>query len=283
MNIYLAGCGQLGLSLGNRLQNDVNKVIGLKRSFVSADFAISTIDLSDEKAISELPLDADVIVFTVTPSEFSEAGYRQVYKTILENMVSYAKRHEKAPLFILVSSTGVYAQQNGEWVDEQSPTEPITEMNRWILRGEQYVQEQLDNCLVIRFSGIYGDHRTWLIKKSESGEPCQKIPPLWTNRIHEIDCVGILQFLIQKYQNGEKLSPIYLCSDDLPVSSYEVRQFICQQLKFPSPPEKTENLSRKYNKRCRNTLIKQAGYQFVYPTYREGYASILEKYCKVNE
>lgn len=283
MNVYLAGCGQLGLSLGKQLQNDGNKVVGLKRSPIKADLPITSMDLSDSAAVAKLPLDADVIVFTVTPSDSSEVGFRQVYETILENMVDYAKRHQKPPLFILVSSTGVYGQQNGEWVDEQSETKPVEVSGRWILRGERYLQEQLDNHLTVRFSGIYGEERTWLIKKSQSGEPCQANPPMWTNRIHEADCVGILYFLIQKYQRGEKLLPVYLCSDDLPVSSYDVRQFICQQLNIASPPIKTENLSTACNKRCHNELIKQAGYHFIYPTYREGYASVLEKYRHSDE
>lgn len=276
MRIYLAGCGQIGLQLGAQLAANGQQVIGWKRQAVAADFPIYPIDLQDAFAVQQLTPDADIIVFTVTPSEFSDSGYQQVYETILGYVIEFAKRHKQPPLVILVSSTGVYGQQNGEWVNENSLTEPTGFSGRWVLQGEQRLREQLDRTLCVRFSGIYGEGRMRLIRQAYAQQSIQKSPPIWTNRIHESDCVAALYFLIQHVIQGTPLESVYLVSDDRPVSSYTVRLFICQQLGLPLPPEKTVNLSDNVNKRCDNQRIKQLGFTFRYPSYQSGYSEIIK-------
>lgn len=278
MKIYLAGCGKIGKRLGEQLTTDGHHVIGLKRSAAEYAFPIKAINLADRTSVSSLPADADIIVFTVTPSEYSEAGYAHVYDTILDNVLDFAKRHEELPLVILVSSTGVYGQQNGEWVDENSPTEPTSFSGKWILHGENQLRQRLSKTLTVRFSGIYGPSRTRLIQRALSGNPVQKAPPLWTNRIHEDDCVGSLHFLINQFIASNKLEDIYLISDDTPVSSYDISAFICDTMGRPKPPILTQNLSEKYNKRCDNQQIKSLGYTFRHPNYQQGYQEILKNH-----
>lgn len=275
MNIYLAGCGKIGQRLGRRLTADRHHVVGLKRGQADVDFPIIPVDLADTAAVKQLPLDADAVVFTVTPTAFSERGYANVYDDILGNMLDYAKRCPTLPLFILVSSTGVYGQQNGEWVDENSETQPDTDSGRWVLFGEQQLRKTLPSTVSVRFSGIYGAQRTRLIQQALSGKPLQKTPPQWTNRIHEDDCVGVLHFLLNQYDKKTPLDDIYLVSDDTPVSRYDVSAAICQLANRPKPLVQTDNLSNRCNKRCDNQRIKQLGYQFVYPTYQQGYAAII--------
>ncbi len=108
-----------------------------------------------------------------------------------------------------------------------------------------------------------------------SGTPIQQTPPLWTNRIHETDCIGVLYFLIKYYQAGEALDKVYLVSDDTPVSQYDIGTYIAQLLQQPPPPIKTDNLSQRCNKRCDNSRIKALGYRFQYPTYQRGYAQVI--------
>ncbi len=276
MNIYLAGCGAIGRGLGKTLDN--HQVIGLKRSQGDFSFPIRQIDLSDPQAVKTLPCDADIIVFTVTPNRFDEDSYRRVYETILGNTIAWAKRHKKPPLFLLVSSTGVYGQQNGEWVDEDSPTEPDTFTGRWVLFGERLLQKHWEKSLIVRFSGIYGVKRTRLLHKALSDEAIQKTPPLWTNRIHERDCIAVLAFLIACYENNRRLAPLYLASDNTPVSQYDVISYIRQQAGKTPAPIKSDNLSQRCNKRCDNARLTALGYRFRYPDYKSGYAE-LAKNC----
>lgn len=275
MKILLAGCGQLGRQLGQQLQDNGDEVVGIKRHATPTLFTLRLADLSDEKALPEETPDYDVIVFSVTPSSREESAYQQVYQTILPHVVSFAQRHQRPPLFIFISSTGVYGQQNGEWVNEKSPTEPEHYSGKWVLFGEQYLQQHLDNYIIVRFSGIYGDNRRWLINQAISGKAIQKSPPIWTNRIHEADCVGSLAFLINAYRQGQALDNLYLISDDTPVSRYEVCAFICQLSGQPLPHVEHQKLTDKCNKRCDNSKIKSLGYDFIYPTFEHGYRAIL--------
>lgn len=276
MKVYLAGCGQLGSRLGQQLSSDGHDVVGLKRPPIDSTFPMLAINLQDSHAVNQLPHDADIIVFTVTPSEYSDSGYQQVYKHILGNVIDYAKQHQKPPLFLLVSSTGVYGQHKGEWVDENSLTEPTQFNGAWVIYGERLIRQQLDNTLTVRFSGIYGANRTRMIKTATSGNPIQQSPPLWTNRIHEDDCIGALSFLIKQYSEGKTLKDIYLVSDHSPVSSWDVAAYICELQGMSMPPTKTTDLSHKLNKRCMNQRIVDLGYTFKYPDYRAGYKAIIE-------
>ncbi len=247
IKILLAGCGQLGLALGQQLQKNGDKVVGIKRHAVAASFPLHLADLSDTAALAEQTPDYDVIVFSATPSCYEENAYRHIYTTLLTNVVNFAKRHSSPPLIIFTSATSVYGQQNGEKVDENSPTEPTNFSGQWILHGEQYLQ--------VRFSGIYGEHRRWLIDRALSGQPMQKTPPLWTNRIHDADCVGSLYFLINAYRQKQALESVYLVSDNQP----------------------------NCNKRCDNSKIKSLGYNLLYPTFKQGYRMILSHVLRQNK
>lgn len=249
-------------------------VVGLRRSLSDSLFPIFPIDLSDDAAVSKLPLDAEVIIFTVTPSRYDEAGYQQVYQHILGNVIDWASRHKVQPLVLLVSSTSVYGQQDGEWVDESSPTQPASASGRWILFGERQLQVKLSHTLIVRFSGIYSEKRTHLIQRALSGTAIQKMPAIWTNRIHESDCVGVLLFLLARYQQGQSLQAVYLASDDEPVSQYDVCAFICQQMGQPVPAVEVHSISKACNKRCCNKRLKALGYIFLYANYRQGYSRI---------
>ncbi len=276
MKILLAGCGQLGLQLGQQLQANGDKVIGVKRTDVPSNFPLLLADLSDSNALANQTPNYDVIVFSVTPSERTETAYRHVYTDILQNVVAFAKRHSIPPLIIFTSSTSVYGQQNGQWVNENSPTEPTHFSGKWVLHGEKYLQQHWNNHLIVRFSGIYGKNRRGLIDYAIGENPIQKTPTVWTNRIHEADCVGSLLFLINRYRCGELLEKCYLVSDNQPVGRYEVCELICQLLEKSPPPIATEKLIDNCNKRCDNQKIKSLGYRFIYPTFMEGYRSILK-------
>lgn len=273
LNILLAGCGQLGQRLGQQLIKQGDQVIGIKRYQQILDFPLWLADLTDPQALSEREPNIDVIIFTVTPNARNEMAYRLVYEQALMTVLNFARRHDPQPLVILVSSTAVYGQQNGEWVDEASTTVPTTYSGKWVLYGEQCIQ-QLDNPLSLRFSGIYSHQRRWLIRTALSGKAIQQSPPIWTNRIHEDDCVGILSFLINRYRNHKPLDNLYLASDNQPCPRDEVIAFICQTLGKPLPAIDNHQ-TIDCNKRCDNHKIKALGYSFKYSDYRLGYADIL--------
>lgn len=113
----------------------------------------------------------------------------------------------------MVSSTSVYGQNQGEWIDEASLTEPESPCRA--LAGSRRTAFMGKHC-VVRFSGIYGSGRDWLLRRASLGESIQQQSPTFTNRIHTDDCVAVLIFLLQKQLTGELLQSCYLASDDEP-------------------------------------------------------------------
>ncbi len=284
--ILIAGCGNVGLALGNELLRQGHSVVGLKRSppvdspKTGSDEGIHYIkaDLTRESELLHLDTDFDQVVYIVTPGAQTEAAYRAVFKTGLENLLNRFSQNNPRASFTITSSTSVYGQDMGAWVDETSETNPASYRGHYQLIAERLVLNQGVNNRVVRFSGIYGPGRFRLLKMAERGISIQRHPPAYTNRIHRDDCVGVLNFLIGKEIAGEKLEPVYLASDDKPAPIWEIVSWIAERLKVEPPKEKPYDPDSHQNKRCRNQRIKTLGYRFLYPDYQKGYPQLINDY-----
>ena len=118
-------------------------------------------------------------------------------------------------------------------------------------------------------------------KLASQGKPIQYSPPSFTNRVHRDDCVGVLTFLANKVLSGESLASHYLVSDDDPAPKWDVVAWLADQAGLPQPAQQVldqelaQKLSQKIvqGKRCNNQRIREAGYVFLYQSYRDGYQS----------
>jgi nucleoside-diphosphate-sugar epimerase len=178
-----------------------------------------------------------------------------------------------------VSSTGVYSQKTGEWVDEDSAVEPTDDAGRYLLEGEARVIRSAFPGTVVRFAGIYGPQRFRLLERITRGEEfCAQNGSQYTNLIHEMDCVAILDHLMQ-IPDPEN---IYLAVDCQPVDRCFLVTWLASQLHAPEPkkiPDKSlpARLLRS-NKRCSNRRLLESGYRFIYPTFQDGYAPLLRNW-----
>ncbi len=175
------------------------------------------------------------------------------------------------------SSTAVYAQQNGEWVDENSKTEPAHFRGTRLLEAEQIVLRAPVPGVVVRFGGIYGPRRTRLIDKVRAGNAVyRKTPPQYSNRIHRDDCAGSLHHLMELADR----KPIYLAVDSDPADERTVLRWLAGALGSPEPrvAQGTDHsvVNRCGNKRARNDQLIRSRYTFRYPTFREGYRALIE-------
>jgi nucleoside-diphosphate-sugar epimerase len=182
----------------------------------------------------------------------------------------------KLQRFIFTSSTGVYAQQSGEWVDETSPAEPVHFSGRELLLAEQTVLRSGFPAIVVRLGGIYGPGRTRLIDSVRRGTAeCTDGPAVYTNRIHRDDCAGVLQHVMQLAQPNS----LYVAVDNEPAEQNTVLRWLTLQLGLPPPrtvPAGNADVrGHRSNKRCRNARLVETGYMFRYPTFREGYHALL--------
>jgi nucleoside-diphosphate-sugar epimerase len=276
--ILIAGCGDIGTAAGRLLAQDGHEAVGLKRR-PPADDVIRYLqaDLANAEDLLHLDTGFDLVIYILSPDERSEASYRRVFELGVANLLNAFARDGSAARFIFVSSSGVYGQNRGEWVDEDSATEPERVTGQIILQAERsFLNHGASNC-VVRFSGIYGRGRSWLLKDVARGGKVQYEPPYYTNRIHRDDCVSVLRFIANRMVEGDQLAPVYLASDDDPAPKWDVYDYLASGLGLGSPEKEILAAGADQNKRCRNTRLKQLGYSFIYRSYREGYAALMRQ------
>lgn len=281
--ILIAGCGDIGTTVGTAMVAQGHHVTGLRRKQMTADatgICYFQADLTQPQDLVDLPTDYDLLLIIVTPSERSLAGYRAIYLEAVANLLEHFNRQAVNIPVIYISSTRVYGQNNGEWVDESSPTEPNDDYGRILLEAEQQVlavnrygsvTTQPSNTIV-RFSGIYGRSVKYMQDLAAQNKPVQHSPASYTNRIHRDDCVAVLAFLANKLLRGETLACHYLVTDDEPAPKWDVVNWLATQAGLPSPEKQHCEASTSQGKRCCNQRIRAAGYSFRYPSYREGYS-----------
>ncbi len=276
--ILIAGCGYVGGALGELLVRESHAVWGLSRRPLMLPAGVQSIeaDVSMATSLYDLPPNLDCVYYLVAPSGADDAVYRAAYVTgpgqLLESLRKQGQRPRR---FFFASSTSVYAQDDGGWVDETSPTEPKQFRGRRPLEGEQIALAGPFPASVVRFGGIYGPRRTRLIDRVRAGRAVYSKKPRYTNRIHRDDCAGVLRHLAKL----EAPEPVYLGVDSEPAPEAEVLEWLAGVLGAPQPrkvragelPERSSS-----NKRCRNQRLLSSGYAFRYPSFREGYRELVE-------
>jgi nucleoside-diphosphate-sugar epimerase len=212
------------------------------------------------------------IVITLAPQAYSAEDYRTTYWLNSQYIVQQLPENSK-PLLVFVSSTSVYQQSQGEWVDERSPTAPINPAAQWLLKAEAEIANSGCPFCIVRPSGIYGPGRDYLIRQVMQGIGGGEH---YTNRIHSHDLARLIAFLLARYRLGQAIPPYLLASDDKPVSSRELRLWLAgvlgveaEKLTLAQEPE-----ARGGNKRLNNNLLHQLGFQLNYPSYAEGYPEL---------
>lgn len=277
--ILIAGCGDVGTALGRVLAAGGAEVFGLRRrtAALPAPLRPVTADLTDPRTLSALPERIDQVVYTAAADGRTEEAYRRAYldgpRHLLEALDD---RRVAVQRFVYCSSTAVYGQTTGEWVDESSATTPPTFAGQILLAGERTVLEAGIPAIVVRLAGIYGPGRTRLVDQVRSGRAtCPDGPPVWTNRIHRDDCVGALRHLLAL----PGAAGIWLAVDDEPAPLCTVLDWLADRLGVPPPrqvPKRSPPEARgDTNKRCRNTKLTASGYRCRFPSFREGYAALL--------
>ena len=276
--VLIAGCGDIGSALGQRLARAGCEVFGLRRqaALIPPPIHPIAVDLSQPAALRRaLPHPFDAVVVSTTAGHFDAESYRRVYVEGLGNLLQALTGQ---PRVILVSSTSVYHQSAGEWVDEDSPTLPTRFPGQLQLEAERLLQEQCAaRATVVRFGGIYGPGRERLIGEVRAGIGCPREPPQYSNRIHRDDCVGVLEFLLQRLAAGQAPdAALYLGVDSEPATQWELRHWLAQRIGVELDDNAVSRSARAAgSKRCGNARLLRAGYRLLYPSYREGYAALL--------
>ena len=181
-----------------------------------------------------------------------------------------------------LSTVGVYGDHGGDWIDEETPPDPKSERSTERVAAEAAWQALADDkgvkLAILRLSGIYGPGRNGFVQLARGRAKRLVKPGQVFNRIHVDDIAGATALLAE-----QELGGIFNVTDDEPAPPQDVVAHAAD-LAGIEPPHETafdeaelSPMARSFygdNKRVSNARIKQAGYSLLYPTYREGLASL---------
>jgi nucleoside-diphosphate-sugar epimerase len=278
--ILIVGAGDIGGQLAIKLAQTGHDVWAMRRSDVQIGKNVQSIqgDVSDSETLLDMPSDIDILVYTVASPIFSEEGYHKYYYRGIRHVLHALKAQGQTPKHaFFTSSSSVYHQMDASWVDEGNATEPTSFAGKELLLAEGALENGYIPATSIRFPGIYGPGRNRMIEQARQGGHCDPSPEVWTNRIHRDDCVGVLEFLIEKVLAGEKIESIYLACDSQPVTLFDILEWMKDRIGEVEPDYELPEATRRANRRCCNRRLIDAGYKFKFSNYQEGYEFVLKE------
>lgn len=278
-SVLWVGCGDIGVRTGRSLLAAGWRVAAVRRdvSTLPPGFEPYATDYTRPGSLAfAAELRPDFVVTTFNPANPSEAGYREGFAGAMLNLLQGLGGHR--PRYVLMaSSTRVFAEREGGWVDEDSPLATDDPRAQAIIDAENLLRDSGLHGSVIRFAGIYGAPGSRLVSRVARGGICPPEPVSYTNRIHREDCAGFIEHLLLRARAGETLLPVYIGVDDAPVPRHEVESWLARELGVPggAAQRDTEDHSRAGHKRCRNRALHASGYRLRHPDYRSGYGALL--------
>src|ERR1043166_7469272 len=232
--ILIAGCGYVGQAAADLLHERGWTVQGWTASPESASqleakpYSVRAVDIASSAAVLAAREEFDVVVHCASSGGGEVEDYRRVY---LDGARNLRDAFPEASL-LLTSSTSVYAQKDGEIVEEASPAEPAHERGRILREAEKTVLSQ--NGGVLRLGGIYGPGRSFFLRKFLSGEALSgEGSDRFINQVHRDDITSALLFLAEQRAQGGR--QIYNVVDDQPIRASEAYQWLTARLKRPLP------------------------------------------------
>lgn len=276
--IAIIGCGYVGSALGEALCRAGHDVLGTTTAPSRVDDLRSrgitpeVVEVAELERLHELLSDRAVVYLTIAPGTRG-ADYRDVYLAGA-NAVLAAAGGTAVRRIVYTSSTHVYAQEDGGWVDETSPTEPKDE-NGWILLAAE--RALLDGAArlspstaggavtatVLRLSGIYGPGRdpVWRIRAASGTERTDG--DTYLNLVHLDDILSALTALLDAPYHG-----VLNLSDDEPTRRRDYYDGVLEELDLPPIRWRQSDAERGLGKRVRNARIKKTlGLVLKHPTH----------------
>jgi nucleoside-diphosphate-sugar epimerase len=278
MTVLIAGCGYVGSELARQLlTRGSREVFALRRNIRTLPDGVRplAVDLANPGEITGLPHRIDTLFYTVGSDASTPEAYTNAYVTGLRNLCEALGRRGALPArLIVVSSTAVYAQDDGSIVDETSPTVPSRFSGQILLESEALARAFVDDTVAVRFGGIYGPGRTRFLDSVADGTASRDGKREYTNRIHRDDCAGVLDHLMTLASPRD----VYIGVDDEPADRRTVVEWIAAELGIVAPdtPPTSPTALPQHGKRCSNRRLRESGYTFRYPTYRQGYAEMID-------
>ncbi|MGQ9590083.1 MAG: NAD-dependent epimerase/dehydratase family protein [Planctomycetota bacterium] len=275
--ILIVGCGYLGARVGTLLLARGARVAATTRSparlrdLAGLGFEPEILDLSRPDASAVWARAFGGVVWSVAPGRGGDA--RLAFR---EGPIACARKIAGGPgpapvPFVFVSSTGVYAEDSGGWVDERSPAEPAEERLPWLREGEDALRDLSARgavrAAIVRSGGLYGPGRsplTWLLRPEMRASIARGRPDAYMNWIRVEDAAEAAVLALERGRPGE----IYDAFDGEPVRRADFYG-LAAELAGAAPLEFAG--SGGLGKRVRGDKARaELGFRARFASYREG-------------
>ncbi len=285
MRRLIAGCGYLGLRVAQDWINVGDRVYGLTRSPARAghfrELGLEPLvgDVADLGTLPDLP-EVDTLLWCVG---FDRSGpeMQAVYVDGLRNLLS--RLPPSVSRVIYISSTGVYGQVDGGWVDESTECHPSRAGGRACLAAEQLLGHSpwASRSVILRLAGIYGPGRLPRLQALRAGEPLESDPDGWLNLIHVEDAAAIVGLVAER---ALALPRVYAVADGHPVVRREFYAEVARLWRTPPAvfraaedgPHREDRHGGGHKRVSTSRLQQELTPQLRYPTYRHGLTAMVD-------
>jgi len=283
MSKLIFGCGYLGSRVARLWLQAGEPVYAVTRSpqrtETLAEMGLRPLvaDILDPPSLRRLPT-AKTVLFAVGYDRSAGFPIRTVYVEGLANVLDALP--PKLERLLYVSSTGVYGQSDGSWVDEQSPCNPTRSGGAACLEAERLVQKHSlsDRSIILRMAGIYGPGRIPRRRDLQSGQPIAAPSEGYLNLIHVDDAARA----VVEAERRSPMPAVYCIADGQPVQRREYYEHLARLIQAPPPtfaPPAADSPAWERagaSKRVSNRLfMSRLNFQLLYPSYREGLNAIV--------
>lgn len=284
--VFIAGCGDIGQRVARLWRQRALPVRALARSPASAErlrghgIEPHSGDLDQPDSLGDFALAGHALYYFAPPAEGSDDDPR------VSAFVAALSRQTPPALLVYLSTSGVYGDRQGAWVDEETPPAPQTARARRRLHAEntlrQWGREQQVPVVVLRVGGIYGAGRL-PIERLRKGLPVLREEECgYTNRIHADDLARIC---VAAAEHGGA-DRIYNVSDGQNGTMTQYFKAVAARLGLPLPPEISLQEAKRQlspamlsylteSRRMRNArLLEELGITLDYPDLASGLAAL---------
>jgi len=276
INIFCFGFGQVAKNFIKKLSiekyninlSTTSRSESSKENFkgINYDSYLFNSEKFDQNLVVKLK-EADHILVSIPPENQEDLVVKNFSKFLESSKVKW---------ITYLSATSVYGDHKGEWVNENSKTNPISNKGLARLKAENSWTSLEKNkklpVQIFRLSGIYSNEKNILVRLKSSDVKLINKKDQYFSRIHIDDIANILFKSLSKFKSGE----IYNLSDDKPSSSKEIILYGAKILNIENiefHAIKSEMLKDFYNesKKVSNKKVKNYfNYNLIFPSYIEG-------------
>lgn len=286
MHVLVAGIGWLGKALAAELLRQGRRVSGVRRhverqaALVEMGISPVVADLADPRAVEHLPDDVDAVVVCTAPTGGDLDSYRTAYVETNRTLLAWAAARGLSG-YVYTGSSGVFGQDDGGDVDEETPVSPSGESAEVLVQAERLVldaaRERGVPTRVVRLTGLYGPGRTGIVERVRSGAlGLGTGDDAWMNFCHRDDAVGFVLAALARGRDGA----VYHGTDAHPTRRRDVVAHVAERLGVPprivTDEDRGPGGRRGANRRVLSEKSRhELAIELRYPSFREGLAPFL--------